>query len=118
MQKTKEINQKKKQYFAVVTKQGTTKIKMDDILYFEKDLRRIHVHTTEGIYSFYGSFENLEKMIDYRFCRCHYSVVVNLSKIDSLERYSLRLESGENLTISQRKYPSTRTRYRTFLQKI
>ena len=111
-----QLYPEKKQYFVVITKQGTTKIKIEDILYFEKELRRIHVHTTEGILSFYGSFKSLERMVDYDFCRCHYSVIVNLNKINHLERYELRLEGGEILTISQRKYPTTRMRYLAFLK--
>ena len=102
---------KMKEFFAVVTKQGTTRLRMEDILYFEKELRRIHVHTTDGVYSFYGSFGSLSERLDERFCRCHCSFVVNLEKVQSMKRYVLNLESGELLAISQRFYPYTKLRY-------
>ncbi|MGI6727633.1 MAG: LytR/AlgR family response regulator transcription factor [Anaerovoracaceae bacterium] len=105
-----------KQYFAVVTKKGIIKLKMCDILYFEKELRRIHVHTLQNVYSFYGSFKYLETMIDERFCRCHYSFIVNLNKIDKMERHLLYLENGETLTVSQRLYPYTKKRFQAFLR--
>ena len=100
-----------KEYFAVVTKQGTTRIRMADILYFEKELRRIHVHTADEVYSFYGSFGSLSERLDERFCRCHCSFVVNLEKVKGMKRYALNLETGEQLAVSQRFYPHTRLRY-------
>lgn len=115
MRKIRRLKKLRKQYFIVITKQGTAKIDMDDILYFEKDLRKVNVHTTDGIYSYYGSFKDLHGILDYRFCRCHYSIIVNLSKIISLERYIAYLEGGETITVSQRKYPYTRIQYLTFL---
>lgn len=115
MRKIRRLYQQKR-YFFVITKQGMTKIKMDNILYFEKDLRRINVHTTDGVCSYYGSFKNLINMLDVRFCRCHYSLIVNLSKIESMERYLIHLEGGEVLTVSQRKYPFTRSCYLAYFQ--
>ncbi len=105
-----------KEFFAVITKQGTTRVRMEDIIYFEKELRRIHLHTKDDVLSFYGSFRNLGELLDERFCRCHCSFVVNLEKVKSISRYMLSLESGESLRVSQRFYPNTRKRYRAFLQ--
>ncbi|MDD2483871.1 MAG: LytTR family DNA-binding domain-containing protein [Eubacteriales bacterium] len=105
-----------KEYFAVITKQGTTKVRMEDIVYFEKELRKIHLHTEEDVLSFYGSFRSLDERLDERFCRCHYSFVVNLEKVKAVSRYRLNLDNGEILTVSQRFYPNTRKQYTAFLR--
>jgi len=111
-------NKVRRKYFAVITKQGTTRLYMRDILYFEKDLRRIHVHTANEVYSYYGSFKDLEILVDSRFCRCHYSLMVNLDKVKSIKRYVIHLENGEILTVSQRMYLSTKTCYLAFLNSL
>jgi DNA-binding LytR/AlgR family response regulator len=111
-------NKVRRKYFAVITKQGTTRLYMKDILYFENDLRRIHVHTVHEVYSYYGSFKDLEVLVDDRFCRCHYSLMVNLDKVKSIERYVINLENGEILTVSQRKYLLTKARYLAFLSSL
>ncbi len=109
--KTTGIYRKRKQYFIIETRKGITKLKTDSINYFEKDLRLVHVHADGGIYSFYESFKNLEKIIDDRFCRCHNSYIVNLDKVVRVERYNTHLANGEMVPISQRFYSSTRYCY-------
>ena len=103
------------EYLVLSRKQGTTRIKIDDILYFEKELRIIHVYTEDDIYSFYGSFKELKKMIDKRFCRCHNSFIVNLNKTVHLERYEIHLVNGAVLSVSQRRYSHTK---KSFLRHL
>ncbi len=109
--KTTGMCTNRKQHFIIVTRKGITKLKTDNINYFEKDLRLVHVHTDGGIYSFYESFKNLVKKIDDRFCRCHNSYIVNLDKVIQVERYNTHLVNGETVPVSQRFYASTRYCY-------
>lgn len=104
-------------YFVVITKQGTTKLMIEDILFFEKELRRIHVHTVHGRYSYYGSFRGLQTIIDQGFCQCHAAYIVNLAKIIRLERYLIYLEGGEMILVSQRKYPKTKDCYLLYIKE-
>ena len=43
-----------KSHFVIITRKGIEKIRLDDILYFESEGRKIHVHTNEGKISFNG----------------------------------------------------------------
>jgi DNA-binding LytR/AlgR family response regulator len=104
-------------YFVVITKQGTTKLMIEDILFFEKELRRIHVQTIHGRYSYYGTFRSLQAVIDQDFFQCHASYIVNLAKIIRLERYLIYLEGGEKILVSQRKYPKTKERYHRYIKE-
>ena len=105
-----------KPFFAVTTKCGTKRLRTSEILYFERDLRKIHVHTTEGIFSYYGEFDNLGSRLDGRFCRCHCSYVVNLDKVTELRRNALDLEDGEVLKVSQTFYRNTRICFLAYLK--
>ena len=43
----------------VKNKQGIYKIELSDIIYFENEKRKIHIHTVDRKISFYGNFEGL-----------------------------------------------------------
>jgi len=103
------------QSLAVITKQETIRVGLSEILYFEKELRIISVHTRSKIYRYYGTFKDLPECLDRRFYRCHNSFFVNLEKIKVLRRYELELENGETIRISQRCYPAMRHTYLTFI---
>ena len=103
--------------FFIITQRGTTKLIVEDILYLEKELRRIHVQTTNGRYSFYGSFKTLPKEMEQTFHQCHASFLVNLSKICRLERNRIHLDGGDSIAVSQRKYPGTKERYYRYIQE-
>jgi len=105
----------RKQSLAVITKQGTIRVGLSEILYLEKELRIICVHTRTMVYRYYGTFKNLPECLDRRFCRCHNSFFVNLEKVRVIRRYELELDNGEMIKISQRYYPATRHTYRTFI---
>ncbi|MGI6733931.1 MAG: LytR/AlgR family response regulator transcription factor [Anaerovoracaceae bacterium] len=104
-------------HFVIITRNSTEKLKADDILYFESEGRKVHVHTKERVISFNGSMEQVKKKLDRRFCSCHASYAVNLTKVVRLAGYTVEMEGGAILPISQRKHAETRYRYHTYLRE-
>ncbi len=104
-------------HFVIITRNGTEKLKAEDILYFESEGRKVHVHTKERVVSFNGSIEQVEKKLDRRFCSCHASYAVNLTKVVRLTRYTIEMEGGAILPVSQRRHAETRYRYQTYLRE-
>ncbi|HZK01925.1 MAG TPA: LytTR family DNA-binding domain-containing protein [Anaerovoracaceae bacterium] len=114
----KELQQNKMDgYFAVITKSGIEKVKCDDILYFESEGRKIHIHTKGRKISFNGSIEHIREKLDKRFCDCHGSYIVNLTKVVRLYGSNLEIEGGNMLPVSQRRSAKTRHSYKTYLTK-
>lgn len=104
-------------HFVIITRNGTEKLSADEILYFESEGRKVHVHTKERVISFNGSMEQVKKKLDKRFCSCHGSYAVNLTKVVRLTGYTVELEGGTILPVSQRKHAETRYRYQTYLRE-
>ena len=51
----------------VKNKQGIYKIELSDIIYFENEKRKIHIHTVDRKISFYGKFEGAAGQPEQRF---------------------------------------------------
>lgn len=104
--------------FVVFKKSGSYKIPYNDILYFENELRRIHIYTAEEKISYYGRFEDLAQQLDERFKRCHNSYIVNISKVKALENKSFRFENGRVVPISRTYYPEIKKSFFEYLDKV
>ena len=82
------IDRRESRYFTYCFAKHTYQIPLKEILYFEKDRRRIIIHTTEspgeseGTVYFYGTMDELMPRLDGHFLRCHNSYVVNLSYVN------------------------------------
>lgn len=107
----------RKSHFAVITRGGTEKIELDDILYFESEGRKVHVHTKERKISFNGSMQKVREMLDGRFCCCHGSYEVNLTKVIRLADYMVEVEGGRRLPVSQRRHAEIKGRYQAYLRE-
>ncbi len=63
------------------TKQGIYALPVEDIVFMEKDRRKIRVYTEERTMEFYGSFKEYALELDKRFLYCHRSYIINMDKI-------------------------------------
>lgn len=100
----------------IVTRKKTYQVRRKEILYLEKELRLIHVHTDNGVITCYGKFEDLWGYLAADFCRCHNSYVVNLDRVSRLQERMFQLENGEQLVISQKRYQEVKRYYLDYLE--
>ena len=68
-----------------------------EIIYLEKDLRRIRVHTESGDYVFYARFDEIMPYLDVRFRRCHRSYIINYDRIEHFEDLLVRMDDSTEL---------------------
>ena len=72
-------------------------LKLDDILYFERDRRVTYVITKEKEYTVDEKIPEIEERIaSDDFVRCHTSFLVNFSYVKECTRKKLLLENGKN----------------------
>lgn len=90
--------------FIVKNKKGIQKINLNEILYFEKEKRKIHVHTEADIVTYYGKFKDMVEQLDYRFLRCHNSYIVNMNKVKKLSGKKFFFEAEGVVPISRSYY--------------
>lgn len=103
-----DITRNNESEFVLINTSGEQRqIRHDDILYLEADgpYTTIVTHKENILVSRnIGSFE--DSFPDYRYARCHYSFLVNLSHVRLMEKSvsSIVMENGVSLPISRRKH--------------
>ncbi len=91
---------------------------LDEILYLESRAHRTMIHTYEGEEVCRIKISDLEQRMGDTFVRCHQSFLVNMKYIRRIENESFKLENGEEILISKRRYAETKKRYFTYLNRI
>ncbi|MBQ9059893.1 MAG: response regulator transcription factor [Firmicutes bacterium] len=90
----------------------TYRIPLDEILYFEKDRRRVFIRTNrpgEDPY-FYGTMEEVMSQLDHHFLRCHNSYVVSLPSVDTWTKTSFGI-GRHKIPISRKYAKAARTAF-------
>lgn len=77
-------------------------IPIPDITYFEVAKRIVTVHYDGGVFEFYSSMDELEKVLLQKgFVRTHRAFLVNVSRIRRLEQETVGLTSGEEVPLGR-----------------
>lgn len=94
------------QEFIIISRERQKKkLFLDDIFYFEIKGRLIDIHSTGGVFSYYGQIGVLEKDLKEKgFFRCHKSYLVNLKYVNVYNRQEIVLDNGERIWIAKRRY--------------
>lgn len=91
---------KSENYFIFSINKVTHKIPTKDIVYFEKDKRRVLIHTLEETYKPYMSTNQVNEQLDVDFVQIHSSFIINCSYIKELGKNFLLLNvKGEFVEI-------------------
>lgn len=78
------------------------KVNVGEILYFEKEAKKIKIVTFNDVDYFYDTIENLMLKLPSVFVRTHSSYIVNFEKIKYLKKESVMLVTGDEIPLSQR----------------
>ncbi len=99
----------------VSNKEGIHRIPFNEILFFENERRKIHIHTMDEKISYYGKFEDLISKLDIRFKRCHNSYIVNITKARDLCDKKFYFETGKMIPVSKTYYSKVRECFLDYL---
>lgn len=83
----------------------------------ESNLRKVVIHTEKEAFEIYATMNDLEKHLGSRFYRCHRGFLVNLEKINSYNRQTIRLTDGSSLLLSKTRYSEFVDTYMHFLKR-
>lgn len=93
------------QSYMIKTMDGTWRFRLQDILYFYSDKRKVTLVTAGGEYPFYAKLDDIEKNLGTSFVRIHQRYLINPAAVDYLKADSVTL-GGAQLPCS-RKYRET-----------
>lgn len=93
------------EYMMISIERQKKKMFLDDICYFEIRGRKIDIHKTDDILTYYEQIGILEKNLQGKgFFRCHKSYLINLKHVDTYNRQEVTLDNGEKIMIAKRRY--------------
>ena len=95
--------EKKKRYIKVTYSGTETSILLSNIRYLESDLRKVIFGLPEGReITVNGKLTDFEPaLLEYGFCRCHKSFLVNLEHVNRIEDDMFYLVGGKSVKISR-----------------
>ena len=99
------------------TKTDHIRVCPSQIFYVESNLRKVVIHTEKEAFEIYATMNDLEKHLGSRFYRCHRGFLVNLEKINSYNRQTIRLTDGSSLLLSKTRYSEFVDTYMHFLKR-
>lgn len=116
----KNVLQKRPKTILVKSLRAIMRIHIDDILYVEKDKRKITIHTKKEDIDSYMPIETLLEKLDNRFLHCHKSFIVNLETVEKFERRRFYCQNDVVIPISQLRYSQTKEEFLsyTMLKKV
>lgn len=97
------------------TKSSHLRIFPRQIYYVESNLRKVTIHMERENFELYATMAEMETLLGSRFYRCHRGYLVNLEKISSYNRQTIRLTDGSSLLLAKSKYPEFVEIYLGFL---
>ncbi len=106
----------KEDYIAVLQGKAVAKVKVSDIVFIERDRRKLHLVTEKGTYDYYERMENVEPVLDQRFYPCLKGCYINLDKVESMQEQRISFDNGEFLYIGRENFIRTRQYYKKYLK--
>lgn len=85
------------------------------IKYVESQGRKLRFHKTDGITECYAKLDEIEKLLDDTFVRCHKSYIVNMSYIKTFIGIRIELVTGEELPVSRSCFAKARDKHTVYL---
>lgn len=86
------------------------------ILYLEAYHRHVFVHTAEADYECVGKLQDeYSKLKPFGFVQCHQGFIVNMSRIVSITRLSVKLDNGIEVPVSRRHYAGLISDFNLFM---
>lgn len=104
----------KEEIFEYTYKKVSHKIQIRKIRYFESDKREIHIHGTDGIYSFYKKLDEVEMKLekkDVKFLRISKSYLINTNYVKEFRFEKVVMDDGKELRIGPTYKDSVRKDY-------
>ena len=87
-------------------------VKCSDIIYAASSLRKIILHTTDGVYEFYGSMSELVRRLpEADFVLVHQSYLINWLHVRQIDCDKVKMSDSVEVPISRTYRKDVRSRY-------
>lgn len=105
-----------RRFLLIRTRGRSVTLRADEIYYLENEMRKLAVHTKNGVVTYYGAMSKAEEALGADFFRCHRGYLINMAHIAEYDSGSILLENGESVCMAKEKYGEFVRRYLRFLR--
>ena len=102
----------------VITSNIAARIRIDDIVYIERDKRKLRIVTDGDTFEYYEKIENVEPFLDRRFFPCLKGCYINLEKVASMRDQKITFEKGQVLYLGRENFMKTLQYYKIYLKNM
>lgn len=89
-------------FFVFENKQGTFRMKFNDILYFESFDHNIKISTVSGSYEFKSTLsEAMKQLFNSRFLQVHRSYIINYNNTSHIKYEEITMSNGDKIPVSR-----------------
>lgn len=104
-------------YISIISGKVAARVKVSDVVFIERNRRKLHIVTDKDEYDYYEKLENIEPLLDGRFYPCLKGCYINLEKVTSMAEQSIQFENGEVFNLGRENFIKAKQRYMCFLRK-
>ena len=111
------LEKRKEHIFSFPSINGFTRLKLDDIYYFESQLRQIRVVSSLGAYTYTGKISQIEEQTkEHGFIRIHKSFIANMHHIHNIFKDSVTMDNKDVLPLSKHKHKEVQQHFLNFVE--
>lgn len=114
----KIIEEEDRESYTVLFQGNVTRVKLQDILYFESEKRKIILHSRQGTIETYKKLNEVERELEKTFLRCHQSFLVNMNEIERFGSNVIEMYGGKKVPISRAKFKDARDKFLRYIGEI
>ena len=103
-------------YIRVIKSNQAMKIRVSDVVYIERNRRKLHVVTDSNYFEYYESLEEVIPLLDNRFCSCLKGCYINMDKVASVRDFLVTFENGETYLLGRDSYYKTKREFAKYLE--
>lgn len=115
LQKAINLIRQTHSFIVIKNHKKTIIIYLDEINYFERDLRKTIIHLQDQDYQTYENFKSFENLIPDNFFECHRSFIVNFNQVREYQKNRFTLIDGTNIPISRSHEKQAKIRFNNYL---
>lgn len=112
------LNELDKKTIVIKNAGSIIRIRLNDILYFESDKKKLRIVCKNKTYETYGTIAQMLEQVGEEFVQCHKSWLVNMNYIEELTSKSVIMSNGEDIAVSQKRAKETKSKFIQFVGKI
>ena len=104
------------EYILVLASNVAARIRTGDIVYVERNKRKLRIVTEQDEYEYYESIESIKPLLDSRFFPCLKGCYINLEKVVSMRDQKITFEGGQVLYLGRENFLKTMQYFKLYLK--